>query len=248
MAGAWTFYTVLPSPSCLKPSFQRIARFAPLIGVIIGTLQALAWLIMDGIGWPKESLALISIAISSWITGGLHFDGLMDTADGVAAGSERCLEAMRDSRVGASGVQALIICLSLQFAALLKLGPNAVLAIPIACFLGRCSPLWAIGHFPYLHKEGSEDFHRLNWKGWKEFQPALLIILLAIPFLLLISPDNQSNLRLMLAIGAGIAISFTIPQLIGSRLGGHSGDSYGASLVVVETLTLLIFALLLKAR
>ena len=49
-----------------------------------------------------------------WITGGLHFDGLMDTADGIAAGPEKCLFAMQDSRVGASGVLALIIILLVQ--------------------------------------------------------------------------------------------------------------------------------------
>ena len=114
LAGAWIFYTVLPGLPWLKPRFERIARFAPLIGILIGLLQAGVWLLLAHMGWSKEPLALLTIGIGLWMTGGLHLDGLMDTADGLAAGKDRCLEAMRDSRVGSSGVQALTLVLLIQ--------------------------------------------------------------------------------------------------------------------------------------
>ncbi|MED5164462.1 MAG: adenosylcobinamide-GDP ribazoletransferase, partial [Cyanobacteriota bacterium] len=52
---------------------------------------------------------------------------------------------------------------------------------------------------------------------------------------------------LMARIGAGVLPVFLVPEVLGRRLGGHSGDSYGASVVLVETFTLLLLAVLLPA-
>ena len=83
--------------------------------------MAVLWLLLSALNWPSEAIAAAALALGLWLTGGLHLDGLMDTADGLAAGSSRCLEAMDDSRVGASGVQAAFIVLLLQFSALVQL-------------------------------------------------------------------------------------------------------------------------------
>ena len=58
----------------------------------------------------------------------------MDTADGIGAGPSKRIEAMRDSRVGAIGVQSLIIILILQIAAIMKLSFYAPFAFPLAAF------------------------------------------------------------------------------------------------------------------
>ena len=128
------FYTILPQWPLIRPKFKRIARFAPLIGIFIGFLQSFSWLLLKYFNWPNISVALISFAISVVITGGLHIDGLMDTADGVGAGPSKRIEAMKDSRVGAIGVQTLVIMLILQIAALIKLDFYALLAFPLAAF------------------------------------------------------------------------------------------------------------------
>ena len=84
----------------------------------------------------------------------MHYDGLMDTADGVAAGPARCLEAMTDSRVGASGVIALTINIAIQLAVLLKLSSYYFFALPVAAFWGRYSQICAIGYYPYIKDNG----------------------------------------------------------------------------------------------
>ena len=116
LAGAWIFYSVLPLPPGITPRFERIARFAPWVALAIGGLEALLWWLLTGAGLVPQ-LALV-LALGSWLSGGLHLDGAMDTADGLAAGPKRCLEAMDDSRVGASGVQALLQLLLLRVAGL----------------------------------------------------------------------------------------------------------------------------------
>jgi adenosylcobinamide-GDP ribazoletransferase len=142
------FYSVLPLPPGLQPRFERIARFAPWVGAVIGGLEAGLWQLLAAAGLLPQ-LALV-LAFDLWITGGLHLDGAMDTADGLAAGPRRCLEAMEDSRVGASGVQALVQLLALRLAGLALLAAAAPWALLWAAVWGRLSPLVAMQAFPYL--------------------------------------------------------------------------------------------------
>ncbi len=239
--GAWIFYTLLPGCPWPRPTFQRIARFAPLIGIFIGTIQSSLWIYLTQFDWPKESLALLTISAGALITGGIHLDGLMDTADGIGAGRKKCFEAMEDSRVGASALQALLIIICIQVAAIIKLGSSAPIAFPIALFWARCAPLWAIEKFPYIKKDGSAAFHRMHWKGLSDLQPALAILVITFLFLML----TNKQIPLMIGIGIGIVPALAIPELIGRYLKGHSGDSYGASLVLVETIMLLLLSMIL---
>ncbi len=228
-----------------KPKFERIARFAPLIGLLIGCIQAFAWLLLDLLGWPKASISLSILTLGLFLTGGLHIDGLMDTADGLAAGRKKCLSAMQDSRVGSSGVQALFIILGLQISALLKLDSYSPIALLIAAFWGRCAPLWAIGNFPYLHKQTKESFHLKNWKGLNEIIPASIVLMGSISTIYLLPFFINQNIKLIFFTIIGIIPTILIPHYLGIRLGGHSGDTYGASLVIVETVILLSLAMLL---
>ena len=244
LAGAWVFYSVLPGWPWPAPRFQRIARFGPWIGAVIGGLMAVLWLLLTALNWPPVAIAPVAMALGIWLTGGLHLDGLMDTADGLAAGSSRCLEAMDDSRVGASGVQAAVIVLLLQFSALVQLGGCAPAALVFSAIFARVSPLWAMGHFRYLRQQdtGTAAFHRSNWRGWREGHPTLLLLLLAGLLVWALQPH-----LLMAWVGfavLGIAAAALPAEWLGRRLGGHTGDSYGATLMVCETLTLLGSALL----
>ncbi len=245
LAGAWIFYTFLPGLPWPKPQFNRIARFAPLVGVFIGAIQAACWLLLTSTGWPKEALAALSIGLNILITGGIHLDGLMDTADGFAAGPSKCISAMKDSRVGAIGVQALIVIILIQIAALLKLNSVAPIAFPIAYFWGRCAPLWAIWKFSYLNKKEKKSIHQIHWSGWKELKPALLILLIVFLSLQFTPLNNLSSVNLKLGIALGVVPAFIVPHAMGLYLKGHNGDSYGASLVIVETINLCLLAVLL---
>ncbi len=245
LAGAWIFYSILPSWPWPKPTFNRIARFAPIIGLVIGSLQALIWLFLAHKGWSKESLALVVISFGAWITGGIHIDGLMDTADGLAAGQTKCLEAMHDSRVGANGVKTIMILVLLQIASLTKLESFSPLALPIAAFWGRCAPLWAIANFKYLHQNETSSFHKKSWQGLHETKPALIAFLILIISVLTTPIGANIQVKLIAGIVIGLIPTLLVPHLLGLRLGGHSGDSYGATLVIVETFIYFLLAMLL---
>ncbi|KGG13093.1 MULTISPECIES: adenosylcobinamide-GDP ribazoletransferase [Prochlorococcus] len=245
-AGAWLFYTILPQLPSVKPQFKRIARFAPLIGIIIGLIKVSIWVLLSKFNWPRNSLPFIIIAVEIIVTGGIHLDGLIDTADGIGAGEERQIEAMKDSRIGAIGVLSLIVILLIQIACMLKLGNNIIIALPTASFGSRLSTLWAIGHFPYIQKEGSGKIHKDNWQnGFKELIPSIIVIISSF-IILTISPIN-SQLILLLYIGflIGITPLFWLANTINIRFKGYNGDSYGALLVIIETTILFTLAIIL---
>ena len=238
LAGAWVFYSVLPLPPALRPRFERIARFAPWVGAVIGGLEAGLWLLLSP-GGPLAQVALV-IAFDLWISGGLHVDGAMDTADGLAAGPARRLEAMEDSRVGASGVQALALLLALRVGGLALLAASAPWALVWAAVWGRLAPLLAMHRFPYLRQgTGTAGFHRRHWRGLSaELAPGLLLLVIF------------SGIALLPGGGAwwwlgwlGVLPLLLVPHHLGRRLGGHSGDSYGACVEWTASWTLLLMGL-----
>jgi len=251
LAGAWIFYSVLPAWPWPEPRFRRIARFAPWVGAVLGGLQGLLWWGLEGRVPTLAQVALV-LAAGLLLTGGLHMDGAMDTADGLAAG-ERLLEAMDDSRVGASGAQALALLLLLRTAALASLAAAAPLALPWAALWGRVAPLVAMARFPYLRPGGSAAFHREHWAGLAvELRPtALLVVALMVAPLTLIQgagagwvlPGSGAAMAVLAGL-AGLLPALVVPLWLGRRLGGHSGDSYGACVEWTEALALLLSAAL----
>ena len=233
LLGSWIYYSCLPAPPKLKPRFERIARFAPVIGLLIGGGQALIWLAGAGVGIPLASLVALVLAFGLWLTGGLHFDGVLDCGDGLGAG-KRCLEAMADSRIGASGLVAGVLLLLLKAAALLALAGSAAPAALIwSAFWGRLAPLIAIDRFPYLRPGGSAAFHREMSQGlWQELIPAGICLALLMGLSLLIP-----GLPLPAGI-SGLIPAVLMPLWLGKKLGGHSGDSYGACVEWTEALAL----------
>ena len=239
LAGAWIFYSVLPLPPGITPRFERIARFAPWVALVIGALEALLWQGLSGAGLVAQ-VALV-LALGTCLSGGLHLDGAMDTADGLAAGPQRCLEAMDDSRVGASGVQALLQLMALRVGGLALLAAAAPWGLVWAAVWGRVAPLLAMQLFPYLRagQAGTAAFHREHWRGFlPEWAPALLLL------------GWLSGLALQLQAGSwwwlgwlGLAPALWVPWWLGRKLGGHSGDSYGACVEWTVSWSLLLMGL-----
>ena len=237
----------MPPWPLIEPSFKRIARFAPFVGLLIGLLQSFVWTFLNYFNWPNISAALISLVISIFITGGLHLDGLMDTVDGIGAGPKNRLKAMKDSRVGAMGVQSIIIILILQIAAIIKLDSSAIFAFPLAAFWGRVSQIFAIGNYKYVSLSQSGQLHKKYWEGIpKEIIPTLIIIIFGILSFLSLNNFSTSNILLLFSfLFTGLLTSIFIPYVINKLLGGHNGDSYGAGLIITETANLLMLSIIL---
>lgn len=142
---AFQFLTRFPIPIAVPfqgSVLKRSVVYFPLAGALIGvSLTAFAWLLTLFIPpWPS---AVLVLAIWTALSGGLHLDGWMDTADGVLShrSRERMLEIMKDSRVGAMGVLAAVLLLLLKASLMVELleGNHLKLYWPLLLI----GPIWS---------------------------------------------------------------------------------------------------------
>ena len=203
------------------------------------------YLILINNSWSIYASVPVCLASGYLITGGLHLDGLMDTFDGIFAGKKKCLKAMKESQIGAFGVQSLLFITLLQIACLIKVQSQIIFILPICLFWGRFSTLIFIDKFKYITLKTKSISHKKHWNGLKK-ESMISIIFIFIFIIFLISYKSAQfiiqNLFLLLV---GFFVSNKIPKILGKKIGGFNGDSCGASVVLVETTMLFIHAILL---
>ncbi|NLN86238.1 MAG: adenosylcobinamide-GDP ribazoletransferase, partial [Syntrophomonadaceae bacterium] len=131
------FLTRIPVPqrnrSYDPKVFSRSIIFFPMVGGIIGLVNGGLYLLL-GAFLPVHVMAVLIIVVPIFMSGGIHFDGLLDTCDGIFSGRsrERSLEIMKDSRVGSMGVIAGILDILLRYSILISLPQGILPAIMIA--------------------------------------------------------------------------------------------------------------------
>ena len=219
--------------------FGRSVLFFPVVGLVIGLLLAALY---TGLSFVFEPFGRAVLVVAFWfyVTGGLHADGYMDTADGLFSGRsrERMLEIMKDSRVGSGGVMAFVFLVLLKVSFLSQLEPKvavfSLVAIPAAVRFGT---LISIFQFPYARKEGLG-------KAFVTYGPphttakalvlALLPVFLCGPFYLAL-------------LGAAMILSLWANHGISRKLGGVTGDTYGAVIEGSEMVLLLLVVIGSKA-
>ena len=230
----------------ISPKFKNIAQFAPILGFFIGLIQSLIYLLLRNNSWSVYASVPICLASGYLITGGLHLDGLMDTFDGIFAGKNKCLKAMKDSQVGAFGVQSLFFITLIQIACLIKVQNQIIIILPICLFWGRFSTLIYIDKFKYITLETKSISHKKYWNGFKkESLVSLIFICIFVIYYLILYSSAQFIIQKTFLLLIGFFISYIIPKILGSKIGGFTGDACGASVVLVETTMLFIYAVLL---
>ena len=235
--GALMFYTCLPIPPNWPLEFRWIARWAPLVGAFIGGLLAVVDRVLSALQLPDTLSSALVVAIGIALTGGLHLDGVMDAADGLAVPDpNRRLAVMADSRMGAFGGMAAIVLVLLKVLALAAIvNSRAFVLIAVAAW-GRWGQQWAIARYPYLKKAGKGAFHKAALPSVIYTLPGLLGIVL--------SSVGLGGLGLVpwsvvwrSAVG-GFGLALIISAYFYRRLGGHTGDTYGAVVEWTEALLL----------
>jgi len=255
-----SYITILPLSKFVKieGSFSDeqilggLSKYLPAVGLLIGLILSISSCILNfilGLGGnaPDNSAVkqlLCGVVLTTiWIitTGGLHFDGLMDTADGIFSHRDRrrMLEIMQDSRVGNFGAITGIAAFFLKAAAIAAIAPQALpvvlLLIPAWARLAEC---YAIGHWSYARSEGKGKIWHDSTAMPRDFiLAAILPLITTVIFGILIS--ESAYVTAIFAAFSGLAAG----AYLNSRLGGHTGDTYGAVVEACETLTLVALAL-----
>lgn len=158
LLAALRFLTLLPipaQPASDERSITAAIPWFPAVGLLIGLLLLpVGWLA----GWLWDDTVRAVVLVVAWgvITGGLHLDGLSDTFDAVLSWRprERKLEIMRDSRVGAMGVLALVAVLLLKVAWLQAAGDAWLQAVLLAPMWGRWASMYSVCCFPAARTDG----------------------------------------------------------------------------------------------
>lgn len=181
--------------------------------------------------------AAFLVAVMIVVTRGLHLDGLMDVFDGVFGGftPERRLEIMRDSRVGAFGVIGAVAVLLLKYGALVSLlmlpQPGKEWALFLFPTLSRWTMVVLLGAFPYVRTQGlGSPFHGT---GIKIATTIAGISALAASVLL----GGFAGLGLFFGV---TVVAWLMGWAIAKTLGGLTGDAYGATNEIIETVVLIV--------
>jgi len=122
----------------------------PLVGLVVGTAAAGARHL--ALGLDPLVAATVAVAVSAWLTGALHEDGLADTFDALGGSHtrKRALAILKDSRIGTYGALALILVTLLRITTLAELGAGGAVALVLAHALARTAPVWLMAWLPYV--------------------------------------------------------------------------------------------------
>ena len=235
---ALQFLTSLPVRLDRMPEPQAVGRsllYYPLVGLLLG---AMLWLV--GAVFENASAPLLAaLLLTGWValTGGLHLDGLADSADAWLGGfgdRERTLTIMKDPRSGPIAVVVLVLLLLLKFVALWTLlATDQRLALLLAPLLGRSALLGLFLTTPYVRPGGlgqvlaeqmPRDTSRIALGG-------VVLVCLAL---------GSSG---WLALAATVGVGWLSRRAMCRRIGGTTGDTAGALLELVECAVLVVLAL-----
>ncbi|MBW4459739.1 MAG: adenosylcobinamide-GDP ribazoletransferase [Nodosilinea sp. WJT8-NPBG4] len=242
MGGSILFYTKLPLPPGWEPRFEGIAPLAPVVGLGIGLGLVATDLALAQLGMLTLTRSALVIGLGVWVTGGLHLDGAMDTADGLAVmDPQQRLTVMADSHSGAFGVMAALAILGLKTLALAELATGRGWVLVAAMVWGRWGQVVAIARYPYLRAEGKGALHREHLRSPQDWLLGLALAL-GIHGLWIWRQPNQILLN-GISLAGGLVFSLLIGAWLNRRLGGHTGDTYGATVEWTETLLLCLATL-----
>ncbi len=233
--------TRLPTP-ILNPAprpeeLGQSVLFFPVVGLLIGALlvglHTMPLRMID----PGVSAVLL-LAVWVLITGGLHLDGLADSADAWIGGQgdrDRTLAIMKDPRSGPMAITVVVLVLLGKFAALQVLLPtdDASMILLSAPILGRTIIVLLLITTPYVRPDGLGAPYA---KALPRFGCGSLILLIAVAVI------TFMGWRGVILIAALSIVFFILRRGFVVWLGGVTGDTLGAACESAETVTLLIAA------
>jgi cobalamin 5'-phosphate synthase/cobalamin synthase len=215
----------------------RSASVFPVIGALVGVAEVVVlWTCRRAM--PPTPTATVIVLTGIVLTGGLHLDGLADTADGFGGGRTRddVLRIMRDHQIGTYGAIALIMTLLLQISAIASLIERDVAArfLVIAPAASRWAMVLLGRRLPYARPDAglgrALTDHIRDREVW-----ASTALVLAITSVL---ARGSGILGLAIALAITLALTAGVGFVCWRRIGGITGDTLGANAVLCETIVL----------
>ncbi|MBA4503735.1 adenosylcobinamide-GDP ribazoletransferase [Marinobacterium marinum] len=226
---ALQFLTLIPVrlSGLPEPATQaRALLYYPLVGLLLGLMLAgVAWM---GQALPVSVQATLVLLLWCGVTGGLHLDGLADSADGWMGGlgnRARTLEIMKDSHIGATGALVLMLQLLLKWSLLQGLLSASIYGpVLLAPVVGRMAAQGLLLTTPYARAQGVARTLEQAPGG-----PVWLPMVLLIAALLVLHP---------LLVLLPLACFWWLRRVMLARLHGYTGDTAGALIELMEVAVL----------
>jgi adenosylcobinamide-GDP ribazoletransferase len=225
------FLTVIPFPKSFvvgEKELERCVPFFPVVGLLIGIIVAAVDYLI-GIILPPFSASVITVIAMTGISGGLHMDGLADTADGFFSSRprEKVLEIMRDSRTGVMGVIAVVFVIVMKVSLLISLSLpyrfGIIMLMPLA---GRCSLVMMMTAFSYVRSDGGLATAFVRGKSW-------LSVLWSSVFLVVAGWIAAQWIGISVCLSS-ILIAALFSVYCFRKIGGYTGDTLGAICEITE--------------
>ncbi|WP_204164387.1 adenosylcobinamide-GDP ribazoletransferase [Nocardioides daejeonensis] len=229
---------------------------SPLVGGVLAAVLGAAWWLADR-AFPGVSpflLAALLIGALAWLTRGIHLDGLADVADGLGSGrpADEALVIMKKSDIGPFGVVTLLLTLLVQVGALSQVmisfgtfGAGLVLLVALASSRGVLMVLGTRAYPPAR----DDGLGRTVAQSVTAAPLACGFLLLAAVVAGAVIAAGRSDLTdqglLWLGVAGPVGMLGGLMRAITAqdRLGGVTGDVYGASVEIAFTTALLAAAL-----
>jgi len=235
LVAAFAFLTRVPvwSGPLRDEDLGRSLTFFPVVGLVIGlVLTGAAALLGDTLAPTLVAVGLVALLAA--LTGGLHLDGVADVFDALGGGRgdrQRMLDIMRDSRIGAHGAAALVLLLLAKVAAVGEaVARHDLLVLLVFPAVARWAVTPAIVFFPYARAEGTGRAFAGEARA-AEVAAATIVtagVLLAL------------GTRLLLPAASALGAAMVLALWLRRRLGGLTGDCYGAAIEVAEVVALTV--------
>ena len=248
--GLFTILPVRAAPEIGRDDAGRAVLWLPVVGLLLAVPAAAVLLAVEagGHSGPRRLLAAaLAIGVLALLTGGLHLDGLADTADGLGSRRprEEALAIMRRSDVGPFGVAALLFACVLQITALATVNPGwpAAAGLAGAVVTGRMAVVLATG--PGTPAARPDGFGALvaGATTARARIAASGTLLAAVGVIAAAAWGWYPALRGVVAVLAGLLAGDLLRRLARRRLGGMTGDIFGAQ-IELATVTVLVAAAL----
>lgn len=242
---ALMFFTRIPVPKNLGVAdLNKSSRYFPLVGLIVGSIGALTYYGVFLLFKDSWIASFLSLGATLLVTGAFHEDGLADVADGFGGGwkKERILEIMKDSRVGAYGVIALILVLGLKVTLVSKLTDTLLtkLSYPLVTNLVDILILYVAAHsvsrvmpvffLRFMHYSREDDQSKIKplatQISWWGLFIAMVTGLLPLVIAVLVF---HFNVYLFLSLIPCGLLTLYLGWYFKKWIGGYTGDCLGAT-------------------
>ena len=240
-----SFLTILPVKSNVSTTeeFRKIILFFPFTALILGTYYYICSYVSYQVTNSTFFSAIIYTSLTVILTGGLHYDGLSDSFDGLFCGKDKdkMLEVMSDSRIGTFGVLAIVLNIMLKTGIIYLFIQEDIL--PFAIFSVIFSRTMQVV-FAYSCKYAKEDgmgnifIGKIDKKQFSFVICSFFILSFAVAVVFSMSNLVLRELVLryfIISTILSVLVLLRMKKSIEQKIGGITGDILGLVAEVSET-------------